>query len=154
MKPTYGSLQYILDTAVVGLATQGFQRTEAGHSNACVYTVDVDGEVRHCAVGHLMSEDMCDHIMDVGVNSASVNMLASDYTDFRYLFSAELQESGVLMTFLRELQQVHDDAKNPKHMVRLIELFAAAWSLDPTLLRTADALLDQGLLSSAPCGGA
>jgi len=127
--------QEAFDTAVRGLASQGFRRSVASDGESCMYN-GPDG--RHCALGWLI----VDVEIDKGDNSAPSGSIMINYPEVRKKFEGINDP----MLFVRTLQTCHDSAyikqlgasvDKPSAMVENLRAFASRDNLDTSVLDAA-----------------
>jgi len=99
--------QEVFDTAVRGLASQGWRQSKNG--KWCAYR---GREGRRCAAGWLFPDSVCE-----GYN------VESAISEFRL---SELDEH---VTFIVDMQEIHDGCRNPEIMCEAFRNLAEAHSL-------------------------
>lgn len=98
--------QTAFDTAVAGLAAQGFRRSVTGSfgQSSCVYR---GPDETRCAVGHCIPDEVYTHRME---GSQALELL-QHYPSVRDLFADEVEAP-----FLQRLQLCHDKSNGPEDM--------------------------------------
>ena len=116
----YKNLQEVFDTAVVGLASQGFQRSMDEYDRGCLYR-GVDE--RRCAIGWLIP----DEVYTAAMENIRVSDLMKFYPDsgIKELFDF----SQVSYDQLNSLQRTHDGAWGPKSVMDNLREFAQEYDL-------------------------
>jgi hypothetical protein len=110
------TLQEIFDTAYLGLAKQGFERS-MGHTRqnfvTCAYRGD-DG--RKCAIGHCIPDDKYEPDFE-GENPNNLRVKEA------------IGDVGASISLLCDLQLCHDRGLEPDLMERLLSQYAAKHGL-------------------------
>lgn len=112
----YRTKQEIFDISYTGLAKQGFVHSMRDN-DICMYT-DYDG--RHCALGHLMGDNYSPDFE--GSCPATVNQFLEYGASV--LKACDIELSIEMSQFARELQKMHDQAKDPDNMKEQLHGFA------------------------------
>lgn len=116
----YKNLQEVFDTAVVGLASQGFQRSVGEYDRDCFYRGTYN---RRCAIGWLIPDEVYTESME----NSRVSELMKLYPDsgIKELFDF----SQVSYNQLNSLQRTHDGAWGPKSVMDNLREFAQEYDL-------------------------
>ena len=118
------SNQELFDTAVAGIASQGFERSvKAGTVNEDEYPICRyrGAEGRKCAIGWAIPDEKYNMILE-GFSASN-----------RQVFVAA---GGYEIEFARALQATHDNAESPADMKEALRQFGLAWDLElPEVLK-------------------
>ena len=117
----YNSLQEVYDTAVAGLASQGFQHSY-NESGICAYRdVDADANGRKCAIGHCIPDEVYSPEMEL---KSIATLLSGTFENLRAMFPTHISKET-----LRELQLCHDMPDSPRGMRVALWDFARKYKL-------------------------
>jgi hypothetical protein len=133
--------QQIFDTAVAGLASQGFERSR--HDLGCAYTGNpqqTSGKECHCAIGWCIKD-----VYKSNMEYQSVATLVAAFPEtleklgFQYSEIITWDDSDVIefntdeakhkMLFLEDLQRAHDNSGYPEDMKRRLFNVGYEWGL-------------------------